>query len=184
MYTKASIEQLCTEHGTVMLSIDSEPKESYSRETKVTVQCCVHGCNETVSKTARNLFMNKNFGCKSHGNVLKGKKIKQTKQNLNLDKATSQDDGRRYTYEQLCIMECRPSLFDICHRLKITQYHNLQKNALIEAIVERQNEIDSLQGIEEYKDNVPQDNNEFFTSTQNNEYRMIAEKTNQIENEK
>jgi len=186
MYTKASIEQLCTEHGTTLVSIESEPKESFSRETKVTVQCCVHGCNETVSKTARNLFMNKNFGCKLHGKVLKGVKIKKTKHNLNLDKATSQDDGKRYTYEQLCIMECRPSLFDICHRLKITQYHNLQKNALIEAIVERQNELDCLQGIEEYKDDVPHGNNEtveinkisdtgIVNSSQSNETKYLTQ---------
>lgn len=159
MYTKISIEKLSTEHRTEIITIHSEAKDSYSRETKVTVRCCVQGCNETVSKTLRNLFMNKNFGCKIHANVIKGKKIKNTKENLNLDKATSQDDGKRYTYEQLCIMECRPSLFNICNKLKITKYHNLQKNTLIEAIIERQNEIDRLRGIEEYKDDVPQDNN-------------------------
>ena len=44
--------------------------------------------------------------------------------------------------------------------LKITQYHNLPKNALIEAIVERQNELDLLQGIKVYKHDVPRRNNE------------------------
>ena len=160
MYTKISIEKLCTEYGTKMLSIDSELKDSYSRDTKVCVQCSIHGCNETVSKTLRNLFTNKNFGCKIHSKVLKGNKIKKTKHEFNLDKATNQDDGKRYSYEQLSIMECRPTLFEICHKLKITQYHNLQKSALIEAIVERQNKLDQLQGISEYNEEVHQDNNQ------------------------
>ena len=133
-----------------MLSIDSELKDSYSRDTKVCVQCSIHGCNETVSKTLRNLFTNKNFGCKIHSKVLKGNKIKKTKHEFNLDKATNQDDGKRYSYEQLSIMECRPTLFEICHKLKITQYHNLQKSALIEAIVERQNKLDQKQGISDH----------------------------------
>ena len=172
MYTKISIEKLCTEYGTKMISIDSELKDSYSRDTKVCVQCSIHGCNETVSKTLRNLFTNKNFGCKIHSKVLKGNKIKKTKHEFNLEKATNQDDGKRYSYEQLSIMECRPTLFEICHKLKITQYHNLQKSALIEAIVERQNKLDQLQGMIEYDEEVHHVENQILNT------ETIQSKTN------
>ena len=146
MYTKIAVDQLCAEYGTVLVSIDSIPKESYSRNTKVTVQCCVSECIEPVSKTLRNLFTSKNFGCKVHCKSFKGEKIKKTKGNLNLEIASSNDDGKRYTYEQLCKMEFRPSLFDICHKLKITQYHNMNKNSIIDAVIERQNNLDRLKG--------------------------------------
>ena len=49
-------------------------------------------------------------------------------------------------------MECRPNLFNICVELKITQYHNVPKNELINAIIERQNKLDELKGSEEVKE--------------------------------
>ena len=145
MYTKIEIEQLCAEHNTILISIAST-KEKFSRETKVTIQCCALDCEETVTKTARNLSMNKNFGCKVHCGKFKGEKIKKTKGETNLAVATEKDTGKRYTYEQLCNMECRPTLFNICHELKITQYHNVPKSEVINAIIERQNELDAFKG--------------------------------------
>ena len=143
MYTNNSVKSLCQEYDVLLISIDSN-KETYSRETKITFQCCVHDCEQTVSKSLRNVFLNKNFGCKAHCGKFKGQKIKKTKNELNLEIASENDTGKRYTYEQLCIMECRPSLFNICHELKITQYLNLPKGTLIEAILERQNKLDTL----------------------------------------
>ena len=151
MYTKIEIEQLCTEQGALLVSIDST-KEKISRDTKVTVRCCALGCEETISKTARNLFSNKNFGCKIHCGQLKGQKIRKTKGEINLEVAIEKDTGKRYTHEQLCNMECRPSLFNICHELKITQYHNSPKCVLIDAIIERQSQLDTLRGDTEVKE--------------------------------
>ena len=148
MYTKIEIEQLCAEYNTVLISIDST-KDKFSRETKVTIQCCALDCEESVTKTARNLSMNKNFGCKVHCGKFKGEKIKKTKGETNLAVATEKDTGKRYTYEQLCNMECRPTLFNICLELKITQYHNVPKSEVINAIIERQNELDAFKGSEE-----------------------------------
>lgn len=151
MFTTASVKQLCTEYGSELLSIDSV-KEKFSRETKVTVQCCVPDCTEEVSKSVRNLFKSKNFGCKIHFKIFKGQKISETKNQSNLRAATNNDSGTRYTHGELCAMECKPTLFDICYTLKITNYHNLNKNAIIDAIIERQNELDRLHGVEETKE--------------------------------
>ena len=93
IYTKSNIEQLCKEYGTQLIEIDSSVQESYSRDTKATVQCCVHGCDETVSKSFRNFFINKNFGCEKHAQIFKGQKIKKTKEDLNLKNATENDTG-------------------------------------------------------------------------------------------
>ena len=151
MFTTASVKQLCTEYGSELLSIDSV-KEKFSRETKVTVQCCVPDCTEEVSKSVRNLFKSKNFGCKIHFKIFKGQKISETKNQLNLRAATNNDSGKRYTHAELCAMECKPTLFDICNTLKITNYHNMNRNAIIDAIIERQNELDRLRGVEETKE--------------------------------
>ena len=153
MYTNNTVQQLCHEHDVVLISVDST-KDTYSRDTQVTFQCCVHGCEQTVSKSLRNLFMSKNFGCRVHCKKFKGQKIQKTKGDLNLEVASENDTGIRYTYEQLCIMKCRPSLFNICHELKIAQYHNLPKNALISAIIERQNKLDELKAVEESKEQI------------------------------
>ena len=51
----------------------------YSRDTKVTVQCCVRDCEETVTKSLRNLFTSKNFGCKAHSGKLPGQKSRKQK---------------------------------------------------------------------------------------------------------
>ena len=169
MHTKIEIEQLCAEHDSMLISIDSEPKKSYKRDTEVAIQCCVLGCNETVSKTLRNLFLNQNFGCKVHSKQLKAKKIKKTKGTLNLQYAANQDSGERYSYEELCNMECRPSLFDICQKLKISQYHNLNKNAVIHAILEQQENLDLLKGVEETK------NKEVLTETDVSTEMIVCE---------
>jgi len=118
MYNNITVQQMCHEHNVTLISIDSN-KQTYSRDTKVTIQCSVHGCDQTVSKSLRNLFTNKNFGCKVHCKKFKGEKIKKTKGDINLGVACENDTGKRYTYEQLSIMECRPSLFSICHELKL-----------------------------------------------------------------
>ena len=65
-----------------LIEIDSSVQESYSRETKATVQCCVYGCDGTVSKSLRNFFINKNFGCQKHAQKFKGEKIKKIKGDL------------------------------------------------------------------------------------------------------
>ena len=153
MYTNTTVQQMCHEHNVTLISIDSN-KQTYSRDTKVTIQCSVHDCEETVSKSLRNLFTNKNFGCKVHCKKFKGEKIKKTKGDMNLGVACENDTGKRYTYEQLSIMECRPSLFSICHELKIAQYHNLPRTALISAILERQHELDEMKGVEESKEEI------------------------------
>ena len=162
IYTKSNIEQLCKENGTQLIEIDSSVQELYSRDTKATVQCCVHGCDGTVSKSFRNFFINKNFGCEKHAQIFKGQKIKKTKGDLNLKNAIENDNGERYTHKQLSILECRPSLFNICHQLHITNYHNLQKSVLIDAILKRQNELNTKctieeEGIEEHKFNIHND---------------------------
>ena len=50
MYTKIEIEQLCAEHNTILISIGST-KEKFSRETKVTIQCCENVVKYTVEKS-------------------------------------------------------------------------------------------------------------------------------------
>lgn len=151
MFTTASIKQFCIEQGTELLSIDSVSNEPYPRETKVTVRCCIPDCTEQVSKSAQNLFKNKNLGCKVHSKIFKGQKISETKIKLNLKAAMNNDDGKRYTRDQLCAIKFKQSLFDISFKLKITNYHDMKRNAIIDAVIERQNELDRLRGVEETK---------------------------------
>ena len=76
MYNNTTVQQLCHEHNIVSISIDSN-KQTFPRDTKVTFQCSVHDCEETVSKSLCNLDLNKNFGCKVNCKKFKGEKIKK-----------------------------------------------------------------------------------------------------------
>ena len=78
MHTRAEIEQLCNEYSTELLSLESEPKKKYNREVKVTVRCCIAGCNGTVTKSIRNHFLSKNFGCEEHAIGIKKQKTRAT----------------------------------------------------------------------------------------------------------
>lgn len=95
MYTKEQIEQFFKEHGTEMLSIESEPrKKKYNREVKVTVRCCVTGCNGTVTKKFRNHYNSKNFGCKEHTLGIKHQKTNATKQQNSRNRAINFDQTK------------------------------------------------------------------------------------------
>ena len=86
MHTRDDIEQLCKHYATELLSIESEPKKKYNREVKVTIKCCVAGCIGTVTKTIRNHFLTKNFGCEKHALSITNQKTIASKQQNSRDR--------------------------------------------------------------------------------------------------
>ena len=95
MYTKEEIETFFSEHNIVLLSIESTPRKSkYNREVKVTVRCCVDGCQETVTKCFRNYTISKNFGCKDHCLALKTQKYKETQKQNKMEKSTGFEETK------------------------------------------------------------------------------------------
>ena len=98
MYTKEEIELFFSEHNIVLLSIESTPrKNKYNREVKVTVRCCVDGCQETVTKCFRNYTISKNFGCKDHCLALKTQKYKETQKQNKMEKSTGFEETKGET---------------------------------------------------------------------------------------
>ena len=98
MYTKEEIELFFSEHNIVLLSIESTPrKNKYNREVKVTVRCCVDGCQETVTKCFRNYTISKNFGCKDHCLALKTQKYKETQKQNKIEKSTGFEETKGET---------------------------------------------------------------------------------------
>ena len=98
MYTKEEIETFFSEHDIVLLSIESTPRKSkYNREVKVTVHCCVDGCQETVTKCFRNYTISKNFGCKDHCLALKTQKYKETQKQNKMEKSTGFEETKGET---------------------------------------------------------------------------------------
>ena len=98
MYTKEDIETFFSEHDIVLLSIESTPrKNKYNREVKVTVRCCVDGCQETVTKCFRNYTISKNFGCKDHCLALKTQKYKETQKQNKIEKNTGFEETKGET---------------------------------------------------------------------------------------
>ena len=98
MYTKEEIETFFSEHNIVLLSIESAPRKSkFNREVKVTVRCCVDGCQETVTKCFRNYTISKNFGCKDHCLALKTQKYKETQKQNKIEKSTGFEETKGET---------------------------------------------------------------------------------------
>ena len=79
MYTKEEILNFFIECNVTLLSIESEPRKAkYNREVQIVVQCCVDGCDNTVTKSFRNHRLSKNFGCSEHYMSLKTQKFRES----------------------------------------------------------------------------------------------------------
>ena len=95
MYTKEEILNFFIECNVTLLSIESEPRKAkYNREVQIVVQCCVDGCDNTVTKSFRNHHLSKNFGCSEHYMSLKTQKFRETHKHKKGEKVEGSEETK------------------------------------------------------------------------------------------
>lgn len=78
-FTEESLERVCAESGTRLVSIDNLDNKGLSSKSNITFTCAFHGCEENVTKNLKVINKFSNFGCPLHARALGVQRMKRTK---------------------------------------------------------------------------------------------------------
>ena len=154
-YTYDILKQLVDECD-LTLARDYNENDKIMRNTVIHFECKYENCNNIVDRLFRNLYNARNFGCKTHDKVFRGRNIKKSKSVLRNERAKL---DKIYTFDELKKLTSI-SLYKICENIKLSNYKKYKKNEMIELMLKRQNELINLEHCEnEIEENENNDDN-------------------------